>query len=63
MIKVNCGDIEVAGHTRYVVAEFMVLLKNLIICIFLPKFGSKEAVKEEINRLLNIVLDEIESED
>lgn len=61
MIKVNKGQIEVNGTEAVVVAETMCYMKKFIERVLIPKWGSKEAAREEMNRIIEEVFSRVES--
>lgn len=62
MIKVNKGKIEVNGAEAVVVAETMCYMKNFIERVLIPKWGSKEAAKKEMNRIMEEVFNKVDGD-
>lgn len=60
MIKVDKGQIEVDGSEAVVVAETMCFMKSFIEALLIPKFGSKEAARKEMNRIVDEVFKKVD---
>lgn len=60
MIKVNQGSIEINGKEAHVVAEIMCLIKSFVTYSMIPKCGSLEKAREELDRMMDEVFESIE---
>lgn len=60
MIKVNKGQVEVEGTEAVVVVETMCYMKSFVERVLIPKWGSKEVVREEMNRIVDEVFKKVD---
>lgn len=60
MIKVNKGKIEIEGTEAQVVAETMCLTKSFAEKVLIPKWGSKDNARKELNRMMDEVFLKVE---
>ena len=60
MIKVNKGQVEVEGTEAVVVAETMCYMKSFVERVLIPKWGSKEVAREEMNRIVDEVFKKVD---
>lgn len=60
MIKVNRGKVEIEGTEAQVEAETMCLTKSFVENVLIPKWGSKENARAELNRMMDEVFSKVE---
>lgn len=60
MIIVNKGKVEIEGTEAQVVAEIMCLTKSFVERVLIPKWGSKENARAELNRVMDEVFSKVE---
>jgi len=59
MIKVNEGHVEFKGTEAVVVAETMCFIRSFTKEVLIPKWGSKENAKCQLNKILEKVFEKI----
>lgn len=60
MIAVNKSRVEIEGTEAVVVAETMCLINTFIKEVLIPKWGSKENARNELNKMLDKVFEDME---
>lgn len=60
MIKVNKGKVEIEGTEARVVDEIMCLTKSFVERVLIPRWGSKENARTELNKMMDEVFSKVE---
>lgn len=60
MIEASKGSVHFDGTEAVLVAETMCLLKSFVEHVLIPKWGSKENARNELNRMVDEVFSKVE---